>query len=582
MMDAMDKIDFTSTQNTDFGRDFLNPETPISGIGTGSVGGKAQGLINLRNLLFTSFSSGEFRGISVTIPSFAVIRTDVFDAFMQLNDLYEIACSDLSDDRIAHAFLKADLPFEILGDLRALIERVHTPLAIRSSSLLEDTKNEPFAGIYETKMIPNNQFDPDERFRRLAEAIKFVYASTFTKRAKDYRTVNHHKDSDEKMAVIIQEVVGKRHHTLFYPELSGVARSYNYYAVRPARPEDGVVNLALGLGKTIVDGSISWVYSPARPSVEPPVRSAEELVDLSQREFWAINMGEPIEYDPINETEYMLLENLTIAERDGSLDYLASTYDLESDRLSMGVSANGPRVLTFAPLLAANVLPLSDLVSGVLKICEESQQSAVEIEFAMTFNPHRFNLLQARSMIVPIENIHVEDDELVGDNVLLASENVLGNGMIDTIRDIIYVKPDVFTLANSVYMVPELAQLNHIMISLGRPYLLIALGRLGTNDPWLGIPANWGDVSGAKVIVEATQSNVIVDLSQGSHYFHNIISQDVKYFTLAYSSHYQIDWDWLKSLEILDETEFLARVELCAPLRVKVDGKHCLGVVFKK
>lgn len=267
IMDGPENMDFTSLNNIDFSRDFLNPELPIGCIGNGSVGGKAQGLIDLRNLLFTSFSANEYQGIRVTIPAFVVIRTDVFDAFMRNNDLYEIASSDLADDRIAYAFQRADLPFEILGDLRALIERVHTPLAIRSSSLLEDTKHEPFAGIYETKMIPNNQFDPDERFRRLAEAIKFVYASTFTKRAKDYRMVNQHKDTDEKMAVIIQEVVGKRHHTLFYPELSGVARSYNYYPVKPSRPEDGVVNLALGLGKTIVDGSISWVYSPSRPSV---------------------------------------------------------------------------------------------------------------------------------------------------------------------------------------------------------------------------------------------------------------------------------------------------------------------------
>lgn len=565
----------------DFTRDFLNPDTPVSCIGKGEIGGKAKGLVLIRDVLYSSFNPAEFPQISVTIPSLAVLRTDVFDAFMKQNQLYDIAYSDLPDDRIAHAFQKGDLPFEVLGDLRSLIEQVHSPLAIRSSSLLEDTKHEPFAGIYETKMIPNNQFDPDERFRRLVEAIKFVYASAFTKRAKDYRLVNRHEDRDEKMAVIIQEIVGKRYHNHFYPELSGVARSYNYYPVQPARPEEGVVNLALGLGKTIVDGGVSWTYSPAHPAAEPPVRSAQELVDLTQTQFWAVNMGEPAEYDPINETEYLLLEPLTLAEKDGALDLIASTYDPQSERLYMGCGMQGPRVLTFAPLLVANLLPLNPLITHLLKICEQAMGSPVEIEFAMTFNPHRFNLLQVRPMVVPTENVEVKESEMTSENVLVASKNVLGNGIDDHITDIVYVKQDVFKLVHSVYVAPELAQINHMLISLKRPYLLIVLGRLGTTDPWLGIPASWGQVCGARVIVEATQENVIVDLSQGSHYFHNIIAQGVKYFTLPYSSPYKLDWEWLSKQSVGEETQFLRHVTLPKPLIVKVDGKSSRGVILK-
>jgi len=565
----------------DFERDFLNPATPLTCIGGGSIGGKAQGLAFIREIIYSGFKPSELKNVAITIPSLAVIRTDVFDAFMEGNNLYEIALSDLPDHRIAHAFQKADLPFEVLGDLRALIEKVHSPLAIRSSSLLEDAKHEPFAGIYETKMIPNNQYDPDERFRRLIEAIKFTYASTFTKRAKDYRLVNHHGERDEKMAVIIQEVVGKRYHDRFYPELSGVARSYNYYPVKPAKPEEGVGNLARGRGKTIVDGGLSWTYSPAHPTVEPPFRSAEELLHWTQNEFWLVNMGEPAEYDPINETEYMLQENITTADKDGVLSYLASTYDLDSDRLIMGIGNPGPRALTFAPLLATDRIPFNAIISALLKECEQALNSPVEMEFAMTFNPHRLNILQVRSMVVPVDNIHIESSEFNGDNVLAASENALGNGITDTITDVVFTKPDIFNLAHTNIIVPELAQLNHTMIKCGRPYLLVVLGRLGTTDPWLGIPADWGQVSGAKVIVEATQENVVVDLSQGTHYFHNIINQGVKYFTLAYSSSYKIDWKWLEAQQVIEETRFLRHVTLPRPLVVKVDGKSNRGVILK-
>jgi len=569
------------SQFADFQRDFLDPTTPLMRIGSGELGAKAQSLAYIRSVLNTHLDRNKFPGITVDIPSLAIIGTDVFDSLLKQNDLAKIAQADLPDDRTANAFQRADLPFEVVGDLRALIEQVHTPLAIRSSSLLEDAQGEPFAGIYATKMIPNNLYDPDIRFRQLVEAIKFVYASTFSRAAKQYRKAIGRKDEEEKMAVIIQELVGKRYHTYFYPELSGVARSYNYYPMGPSKPEEGVVNLALGFGKTIVDGGRCWACSPAYPKVPPPFGSVEELLEGTQTEFWAVNMGRPPEYDPTKETEYLLLENLTMAERDGTLQFLASTYSPLSGRLSIGTGFPGPRALTFAPILVLDQIPLIDLVRCLLDICQTAMDAPIEIEFAMTFNPHRFAFLQVRTMVNPLGEVRIEAGELAGDNILAATEHALGNGVIDTIQDVVYTKPKSFDLANTLAIVPELEHLNSRLLDEGRPYLLAALGRLGTTDPWLGIPIKWGKISGAKVIAEAVQDNVRVELSQGSHYFHNIVSLGVKYFSLPLSSRYKIDWNWLDRQEATEETQFLRYVKLSKPLQVKVDGRSRRGVIYK-
>ena len=564
-----------------FNRRFMDPTIPVSRIGRGSLGGKAQGLPLLREALRSGLNAIDFPDITIDIPVMTVLCTEVFSAFIQLNHFDTDALSSLPDERIAQTFQKADLPFEILGDLRALIDQVHFPLAVRSSSLLEDSVKQPFAGIYATKMIPNSQYDPDVRFRQLLQAVKLVYASTFFKFARDYRRSIGISQPDEKMGIIIQEMVGKRHTDSFYPELSGVARSYNYYPMPPAKAEDGVVSLALGLGKIIVDGGISWTYSPAFPNVDPPFGSVKNLLKGTQTKFWVVNMGEPPEYDPTRETEYMRLEGLAAAEKDGSLGYLASTFDAQSDRLSIGTAYKGPRALTFAPLLVLKELPFNDLVLAALSIGEKVLDAPVEIEFAMTFNPNRFALLQVRKTAVLTAEVTIPEAELSGANLLAASQTVLGNGAIDTIRDIVYTKPEAFDLKYTQDIVPDLKRLNDKLLSAGLPYLLIALGRLGTSDPWLGIPIQWGQVCGAKAIIEAAQENVRVELSQGSHYFHNIINLGVKYFLLPYKSQYKIDWDWLSQQETIEETRFIRHVRLAEPLVIKVDGRKSMGVIYK-
>ena len=577
-------------EHSQFDRKFFSSNNRISYIGTGSIGGKAQGLVLIDKILNSKeFDNNRFSQIDVNVPTLTVLRTDVFDKFMQSNDLYDIAYSDIPDDRISHAFQNAALPFETLGDLRALINEVHVPLAVRSSSMLEDAMFEPFAGIYGTKMTPNNQPEADTRFNKLIEAIKYVYSSTYFKAAKDYIKATKHSIKDEKMAVIIQEVVGERHADRFYPELSGVARSYNFYPMGRAKPEEGVVNLALGLGKTIVDGGISWAYSPEYPKVDPPFGSVGDMLKNTQLDFWTVNMGKPPSYNPIMETEYMIKGDLTTAETDGTLRHLVSTVDSNSGRLTIGTGAKGPRALTFAPLLVFDNIPLNDLIIHLLELCEKALDAPVEIEFAMTFSKlrdgnmvHRFGFLQSRPMVVSNEKIDINLENFESDNVLVASESVLGNGIINSIKDIVFIIPEKFNPKDTQTMASELEIVNKKMITENRSYLLIGFGRWGSSDPWLGIPVNWGQVSGARAIVEAMLENMNVDLSQGSHFFHNLTSFNVSYFSVPFYSKLKIDWDWLSRQSIEQETNFVKHVALDSPLIIKADGRSSKGLIYKK
>jgi hypothetical protein len=584
MIKKSDRADLSKLSG--FNRQFFDSKEEFTYIGSGSLGGKATGLAFIKDVLSSHLDSSSRTGIVVNIPRLTVITTELFDRFMKQNNLHDIAYSDKPDNIIAHEFQKASLPAELTGDLLALIAKVHSPLAVRSSSLLEDAMHEPFAGIYETKMIPNNQPDKDTRFQKLTEAIKFVYASTYFKNAKDYIKATKSRLEDEKMAVIIQEIVGQRFNNHFYPNISGVARSFNYYPMGRAKPEDGVVNLALGLGKTIVDGDISWTYSPALPKAKPPFGSIDLLLENTQKQFWAVNMGKPPAYDPIKETEYLLQLGLSDAEYEGTLEPITSTYDPLSDTIKPGTVIKGPRIINFAPILDLNTIRLNNLLKEILKICTDAIGSAVEIEFAITIDKTeqslpRFGFLQVRPMVVSDEEITISDSEISSPNLLLASERVLGNGIIDTLKDVIFVKPGAFEAKHSTQVARELEMLNYELSKNKTPYLLIGFGRWGSSDPWLGIPVNWGQISGAKVIVESMYSNMNVDLSQGSHFFHNITSFKVFYFSMPASGKYKIDWQWLNEKPSVSEGVFTKHVKLTSPLTVKVDGRTGRGVIFK-
>ncbi|MDY7107717.1 MAG: PEP/pyruvate-binding domain-containing protein [Planctomycetota bacterium] len=571
-----------------FDRTFFESGEAFTRIGGGSIGGKAHGLVFIRDILEGDLEPGAFPSVRVNIPTLTVVGADVFEAFMQRNGLEEIAFSDAPDERIAHAFQRADLPTEVLGDLKALIDQVHSPLAVRSSSRLEDALFRPFAGVYATKMTPNNQPDPALRFRRLVEAIKFVYASTFFKAARSYIRSTDEDPRQERMAVIIQEVVGARHGDRYYPDVSGVCRSYNFYPLGRTRPEDGVVDLALGLGKTIVDGGVTWCYSPARPQAPPPFGSVKELMKNTQTKFWAVNMGRPREVDPTAEEEYLVQADLAAAEYDGTLPHVASTYDAASDRLVLGTAGRGPRAINFAPLLELKRYPLNDIIRRMLSACERALDGPVEIEFALTF-PHpggadtaRVGFLQVRPMVVSEERVEITEQELRRPDLVTASRRVMGNGVNRSVCDVVYVKPESFDASLTPRIAAQLEQFNTPLLAEGRPYLLIGFGRWGSSDPWLGIPAKWGQICGARVIIEATLPNMIVELSQGSHFFHNISSFQVSYFSVDHQRGPGIDWAWLDARPRVAETDLVRHVRLEEPLLVKVDGRTGRGAVWQR
>lgn len=575
-----------SSRNTsDFDRNFFQSDEMFALLGDGSCGGKGNGLIQIEKIIREKISATEFPAIELNIPKMVILRTQVFDWFMERNNLFTAAVTAEHDEDIIQAFLQAELPVEILGDLRGLIEHVHVPLAVRSSSMLEDAKYEPFAGIYSTKMISNNQTSIDERFNKLIEAIKFVYASVYFKASKDYFEASSHTIKEEKMAVIIQEVVGQKFGDRFYPNFSGVARSYNFYPSGRAKPEDGVVNLALGLGKTIVDGGIIWSYSPVYPQTGPPFGDPHDILRNTQNSFWTVNMSHFLEYDPVKETEFLSLANLKDADYDDTLKIIASTYDAGSDRIVMGCGNDGPRVINFAQLLSMNEFKFNDLVKAILKASEESLGNPVEIEFAVTLpvdqNKLRFGFLQVRPMVVSDEVVDLRTDELYAGDVLLASKRVMGNGVLENITDVIFVKPETFDKKDTQKIAYEIDSINKGLVQRKTPYLLIGFGRWGSSDSWLGIPVEWGQIAGAKVIVEATLFGINVELSQGSHFFHNLSSFSVSYFSINYDGEFSIDWDWLNKQKVLAETNFVKHVKLESPLKIKVDGKTSRGVIKK-
>jgi len=569
-----------------FDRKFWDGTFPCTQIGTGQLGGKANGLVFIKDLLPSHIDPNRFPNIEVSVPTMAVIATDCFDQFMSLNRLAELPFEEMADDRIAHAFQKADLPMELLGDLRALTMQVKTPLAVRSSSLLEDALERPFAGVYATKMIPNNQHEPDTRFRRLVEAIKFVYASTYFREAQDYRASGG-APAKEKMAVILQEVVGQRRGDRFYPDISGVARSCNFYALEPARPEDGMITIALGLGKTIVDGGIAWTFSPVYPQRPPPFASVDEMLEGTQTEFWAVNIGKPPAYDPVSETEYLVHANLSDAEADDALDLLASTYNSERDRVIPGIESRGPRILNFAPMLVDQRFPINELAKALLNAAENSVGAKVEIEFALTFERSRsqklkarLGFLQVRSMVVSEQIVDVLMEDLQNPRAIVASDRVIGNGTCGDIQDIVYVRPETFSALRTAAIAEQLGAINRELHQQQRPFLLIGFGRWGSSHPSLGIPVDWSQISGARAIVEATLPEMNVELSQGSHFFHNLSSFRASYFMVPHRGRFGINWEWLNRQPALRETELIRHVRPATKLSVRVDGRTRRGIIM--
>lgn len=573
---------------TPFQRENYDRYQDFTYIGDGDMGAKAVGLAIVKENLAKFCLDNETTRICVDIPRLTVITTSCFEWFMKENGLYEKIKEETDDEDIVRQFLAAKLPPSVLEDLKVLTGHYDLPLTVRPSGVLEDRLISPFAGVYKARMLPNNHPDATQRLEKLCEAIKFVYASVFFKDARLYFKSGCRKVTEEKLAIIIQEVVGERYEDRFYPNISGVASSYNYYPAGHARPSDGVVNLALGLGKAIIDGGAVWTYSPKYPEINPPFPSMNEMLEQTQLDFWAIDMTPGANQDVTAESGYLKRLSISDAEKDNTLGFIASTYDYDADRIDIGIGFRGSRVLDFAPLLKVDLLPVNQLVQRLLAFCEEANGAPVEIHFALTFDLSRerdhlarLGLLQVRSLASAGCSVDLDPAKWTRENSLAASHWVLGNGCVTCIKDVVYVKPEHFSLKNTEDIAIELDGINRRLVELETPYLLIGFGRWGTSDPWLGIPVGWKSISGARVIVESFIKGIHVEMSQGFHFYHKLCNLKLLYFCLEQKEALPVDFDWLNTQETMDETTYVRHVRLERPLSIQVDGRHRRGVIFK-
>ena len=567
-----------------FKRERFDRYSHFARIGEGSLGGKGRGLAYIDNMLKKHIDFYEFENASIVIPKTVVLCTDIFDEFMDNNRLYKIALSDIDDADILNAFLKAELPERLNGDFLAFFEAVKAPIAIRSSSLLEDSHYQPFAGIYSTYMIPYLD-NKQEMLRMLSDAIKGVYASVFYRDSKAYMQATSNVIDQEKMAVILQQVVGTQYGDRFYPSISGVARSLNYYPINDELAEEGTVSLALGLGKYIVDGGLTLRVCPYHPDKVLQTSEMEMALRETQTRFYALdlkNLGHTFSHD---DGFNLLKLHVKEAEKDGSLAFIASTYDPYDMVIRDGIYPGGRKLITFANVLQHDVFPLPQILRLVQKYGQEEMRRPVEIEFAVTLDPQTksgtFYMLQIRPMVDIKAGLDEDLSLIPEERLLLKSRNSLGHGMMDDIADVVYVKTDKYSASNNQLIANEIARLNAKFIDENKHYVLIGPGRWGSSDPWLGIPVKWPNISEARVIVEAGLTNYRVDPSQGTHFFQNLTSFGVGYLTInPYLNDGIYNQETLNSMAAVSETKFLRHVRFERNLIVKMDGKKKLGVVL--
>ena len=553
-------------------------------IGEGSLGGKGRGLAFLDNIIKRHPELNQFPNATVQIPKTVVLCTDFFDEFMDKNNLWGIALSDASDEEILKHFLHAQLPDALIADFFTFFEAIKTPIAVRSSSLLEDSHYQPFAGIYSTYMIPWLE-DKYEMLRMLACAIKSVYASVYYRDSKAYMTATQNVIDQEKMAVILQEVVGHQYGDLYYPNFSGVLRSLNYYPIGDETAEEGIASLALGLGKYIVDGGQTLRVSPYHPHQILQTSEMETALTETQTRFYALDMSHV--GDDFKVDDGFNIKNLRVkqADKDGSLHYIASTYDPVDQVIRPGLYEGGRKIISFDGVLQQGIFPLPELLQLSQKYGAEEMRRPVEIEFACNLNQDRtgdFYLLQIRP-IVDSKQVLDEDLQKIPDSdCLLRSQNSLGHGISEDVVDVVYVKTDEnFTASNNPMIATEIEQINRRFLAEGKNYVLIGPGRWGSSDYWLGIPVKWPHISAARVIVEAGLKNYHVDPSQGTHFFQNLTSFGVGYFTInTYVGDGVLQQSVLDAMPAVEETDYVRHVRFDRPLKIMMDGKKQTGVVL--
>lgn len=567
-------------------------------IGSGSMGSKGRGLAFVDAMIKRHFELEDIAGVHITIPKTVVLCTDLFSEFMERNGLYPLALSNASDETILQAFLQAPLPEHLTTNLRALIGVLKGPIAIRSSSLLEDTQYQPFAGIYSTYMIPHDPEQPEQTLQYLTEAVKAVYASVFYRESKAYMEATKNVIDEEKMAVVIQEVVGQESRKSantnviglsrrFYPSFSGVARSLNFYPLGDELPEEGEAEIALGLGKYIVDGGTTLRFSPAHPQHVLQTSTTEMALRQTQTSFLALDLCRTDFHPEVDDGFNLKRCNIEEAEADGRLRLIASTYNYRSGYLYDNILEEGHRVLTFNNILHHDAFPLAEVLRQILSISQREMGTPVEIEFAVNLGARQgeqgaFYLLQIRPIVEAKAEVKEDLTAIPDETLMLRSPKALGQGLYDDICDVVYVRPERFDAALSQDIRREIAEVNAEMIRQGRHYLLIGPGRWGSSDPWLGIPVRWSEISGASIIVESALGGYQIEPSQGTHFFQNLTSFGVAYFTVNEPAGMGfVDFGYLDGLQAVHETEHVRVVRTDKPLPALVDGKRGLAVVRK-
>jgi len=574
---------------TDFAQQKYEFDSSFTRLTGDSLGGKGSGIAFMRSLLTRYNFEKKYRGINIGVPSTVVLGTLEFDRFISENNLINFLDKSQRDDHeIAQAFLGSRINKELRDKLSLLLDHFKSPLAIRSSGILEDSQDFPFAGVYSTYMLPNNHNNKKTRLKQLCQAIKLVYASVFYKEAMSYIESTSLKIEDEKMAVVIQRVVGHDHNGRFYPTFSGVVQSYNFYPVSHQIPEDGIASIAVGLGKPIVTGEKALRFSPRYPDIIPEFSSTELTLKNSQRKLYAVDMSQK-EFT-LSESEDITLRKLDITDirDDGSLDLIASTYNMNDEIIRDGVSSDGTLVVTFSGILKYGSLPLSSILQDLVDIGKRGMGCPIEIEFAVDLHqeenvPPVMSILQIRPLVPSYDLCNISLDRIDNkENLLIISKRALGNGVNNSIRDIVFVRPETFDSSKTIEIADEVGVINEKLTTSSSPYILMGPGRWGTQDRWLGIPVRWHQIYGVKIIVETALENFDIDPSQGTHFFQNVVSRGIGYIhTDSQSLTSFIDWSWINDQEVKNDLQYVRHVQLSSPVTVKIDGRCGHALVEK-
>ncbi len=575
---------------TDFEEERFEFESTFTRLGGTSLGGKGRGIAFIRSLLARYNLEKKYADVKLVVPNTVVIGTEQFDAFLEENELYSvIEDTGLTDREIAQKFLSAQLPQSLREKLQRLLDNFSRPIAVRSSSLLEDSQNFPFAGLYSTYMLPNNHTSNDFRLQQLMQAIKLIYSSVFYKDARVYIESTASKIEEEKMAIIIQELIGQNKEGSFYPTFSGVAQSYNFYPISRQKAEEGIASVAVGLGYAVVGGEKTLRFSPKHPHIIPEFASPKQIMDNSQRDVHVLNIDAA--NIALTENEHATLKKLSVEDirTDDAMNYLVSSFDRNDGVIRDGNSSEGPLFVTFSGILKQDMFPLAALLNDLLFIGQQGMGCPVELEFAVEMNentemPPTFAVLQIRPLILSQEQAEItwDDSELEKEQLLLHSEQSLGNGLIENIADIVFVLPSKFSSAKTVNIAKEVAKINAKLTQSDAPYLLIGPGRWGTQDPWLGMPVRWSQISGVKIMVETPFEDFYVEPTQGTHFFQNIISRGIGYITMTSEDENNfIDWEWLETQQPVTKLKYVSHIHLSQPLTVKLDGRNRRAVILK-